>query len=307
MKKPTLDVLVPHYQDPNGLQLSLLSIIDQEWKGRLRVIVADDGSDRENFDQVQSHCQDFQRLSAHQALILRRDKNKGRPYTRNELLDAADASHIAWLDAGDTWERTKLQCQFDYLSQMHYGGRNLQETWITCDYTWIEGNLDSRRVVQDISGDQFKNLMSGERLRAYLWTLLGTRESFTRVGYFDERLTRLQDLDYFVRFVRGGGKILKPRTNVGLATYYKNDIGRNANEVYAAYSTIIRKNTPQIIQYPRTFSKDLNYKAAKLAARFSMNNGDKSLRIKYELLGLTIKPVTTSKQVVRKIIDRLTS
>lgn len=307
MKNPILDVLVPHFQDPAGLRLSLDSVYRQNWSGRLRVIVADDGSDANSFDQVQEICREFEADCDHKTLILRRDVNKGRPYTRNELLDASEALHVAWLDAGDTWAPSKLQQQFDYLSQLHHGGRNLSETWITCDYLWEESGHETRRVVQDVSGDQFKSLMTGDRLRAYLWTLLGTRDSFIRVGYFDNRLARLQDLDYFVRFVRGGGKILKPRVNEALASYYKSDIGRNASEVHEAYTLIIEKNHPKLIQYPRSLTRDLRHKAAKLAARFALNNGDRSLRLKYELKAMRLKPAPASKQLARKIVNRLTT
>lgn len=307
LRIPSLDVLIPHFQDPAGLRLSLDSVRSQSWKGRLRVIVADDGSDAGSFEQVQEICRAFEAGGDHRTLVLRRDANKGRPYTRNELLDASEAPHIAWLDAGDTWMPSKLQGQFDYLSQLYHGGRNLSDTWITCNYLWEEGGHEGRKVVQDVSGDQFRALMTGGRLRAYLWTLLGSRESFMRVGYFDDRLPRLQDLDYFVRFVRGGGKILKPRSDEALATYYKSDVGRNASDVYEAYNLIIDKNRPKLIQYAPSLTRDLRHKAAKLAARFALNNGDRSLRIRFELAAMKLKPVPAGRQLARKIVNRLTT
>ncbi|PZO67415.1 MAG: hypothetical protein DI498_03535 [Paracoccus denitrificans] len=305
--KPSLDILIPHFEDPSGLEISLESILAQTWSGRLRVVIADDGSDEEIFDQAQTICDQFTSRSDHRLTLARRPVNRGRPYTRNELLDLSEAPYIAWLDAGDTWAETKLDDQFSYMSTLYHGGRDLTATWITCDYLWRESSAPARRVNQELAGDQFLNLMVGGKLRAYLWTLVGPRESFTRVGYFDERLPRLQDMDYFVRFIRGGGKILKPRADRPLATYYKSDIGRNARDVYEAYNLIIDKNRPNLLRYRNSFTNDLRYKAAKLAARFAANNGDRRERIKYELIALRLKPAITTKQISRKIVNRLTT
>lgn len=307
MPRASLDVLIPHYQDPRGLRDSLASVALQDWRGRIRVVVADDGSDEAIFDEAASICNAFDRKSPHQIALLRCEENRGRPHTRNELLDASESSHIAWLDAGDTWSPAKLRHQFDYLSQMYYGGWDMSATWITCDYDWVEGGDEPKRVKQDVSGDQLQKLLTGSQLRAYLWTLLGTRESFLRTGYFDERLPRLQDLDYFVRFVRGGGKILRARPKDAFAIYYKSDVGRNSRQIYDAYGVILQKNRPALKNYPPALSRELKHRSAKLAARFARNNNDRLGFLKYELLGMSIKPVTTARRLAGRIVRRLTS
>lgn len=307
MIRASLDVLIPHYEDPRGLRESLASVQVQDWPGRIRVIVADDGSEGASFAQAAEICEAFDAKSPHQISLLRRENNRGRPYTRNELLDASEASHIAWLDAGDTWSPTKLRHQFNYLSQMNHGGWDMVRTWITCDYYWIEGGDEPQRITQDVSGDQLQKLLTGSRLRAYLWTLLGSRESFMRTGYFDERLPRLQDLDYFVRFVRGGGKILRAWPEDAFATYYKSDVGRSAQQVYDAYGVILQKNQAALNNYPPALTRALKHRAAKLAARFARNNNDKLEFLKYELLGMSFKPVSTARGLAGKIARRLTS
>ncbi|WP_282029668.1 glycosyltransferase family 2 protein [Paracoccus marcusii] len=307
MRTPTLDILIPHYQDPSGLKESLKSINEQRWSGRLRVIVADDGSNEIEYHEARRLCDSFGLASNNKIELLRRTQNKGRPYTRNELLDCSEATHLAWLDAGDTWSPNKLETQFNYLSAMYGGDRDLSRTWITCDYGWVENGIEIKKITQNVSGDQIKTLMSGNGLRAYLWTLVGTRESFIKTGYFDERLARLQDLDYFIRFVRGGGRILKPRTDEPLAKYFKNDVGRDARQVYGSYRIILDKNQPALRKYPRKFRLEMEHKAAKLAARFAKNNNDKLGALKYELISAKTRPVVTIRQLGRKIIRRIVS
>ena len=71
-------------------------------------------------------------------------------------------------------------------------------------------------------------LLIGTDLRAYLWTLLSRADTLRNVGWFDERLPRLQDLDFFLRFALKGGRIVAPETNEALCIYHKTDLGRSA-------------------------------------------------------------------------------
>jgi hypothetical protein len=131
-----------------------------------------------------------------------------------------DASHIAWLDAGDVWYPDKLKLQFEHLARLAYHGLDIDTIWITCSYDW-EQNGQARHLRQQVNGDQLSELLSGAQLRAYLWTLLGTANAFRIAGYFDERLLRLQDLDYFVTFLRAGGRIETPLENKALCRYFQ--------------------------------------------------------------------------------------
>src|SRR3546814_20664979 len=77
--------------------------------------------------------------------------------------------------------------------------------WITCNYDWAWVGRKKKKLAQKTEQDQTKALLMGSSLRAYLWTLLGTAETFKNVGWFDERFPRMQDLDYFLRFLNHGG------------------------------------------------------------------------------------------------------
>lgn len=126
---------------------------------------------------------------------------------------------------------------------------------------------------QTDGGRQLRELMLGQKLRAYLWTLLGTREAFRIAGRFDERLPRLQDLDYFIRFVLAGGEMVVPRRAGALCRYHKSDVGRNAGEIRACNALIFRKYWPHLQNYGPSFLKTIRFNADMLSARFSRNNG----------------------------------
>ncbi|WP_136683132.1 glycosyltransferase family 2 protein [Falsirhodobacter xinxiangensis] len=269
-----LDVLIPHYCDPDGLKRSLDSVAEQTWRGRMRVIVVDDGSPDHDALAAQTHCDAFAATTPFAVLFERNPKNLGRPRTRNRLLDLTDATHVAWLDAGDIWYPDKTARQFAHLDSLTAQGVDISSVWVTCTYDW-EQHGKARTLSQRVGGDQVLELLVGDHFRAYLWTLLGTAEAFRIAGRFDERLPRLQDLDYFLRFVRGGGRIETAPGRRALCRYFKSDIGRNAAEVHACYKLILAKNAPAISRYPRALSSKLHYKANRLASRFAYSNGDR--------------------------------
>ena len=127
-----LDVLVPHYRDPDGLALSLASVAGQTWTGDMRIVIVDDGSPARDFAAVQ-------KLAAGLDLpvvLERNPANRGRPYTRNRLLDGIDSDYVAWIDAGDVWYPGKLEAQFEHLSRMRVAGDDVGRVWVTCHYDW---------------------------------------------------------------------------------------------------------------------------------------------------------------------------
>src|SRR3546814_9107930 len=108
----TLDILIPHFNDPEGLALSLRSISRQTWEGDYRIVTADDGSRpdiRRSVAAIAEH-------SAVKIDTVFNHVNRGRPYTRNALLDSIDSRYVASLDAGDEWYPTTLSTHFDFFN-----------------------------------------------------------------------------------------------------------------------------------------------------------------------------------------------
>lgn len=261
----TLDILIPHYKDPDGLALSLQSITAQDWRGTRRVIVVDDGSGPEVLGQVKTILRDC----GSDCLLIAHPVNRGRPAARNTALAAVTAPYMAWLDAGDTWYPHKIGTQLRLIRNMEDAGEDVSNLWVSCHFDWVENNR-SRFVRQEIKPDMFRELIVGSGFRAYLWTLLGRTEAFRAVGRFDENLPRMQDLDYFLRFVQIGGRFAVPRKREGLCCYYKSDVGRNHRDVARSAQLIFDKFRPVI--EAEGLGGRMRWKNAELASRFAYNN-----------------------------------
>jgi glycosyltransferase involved in cell wall biosynthesis len=282
----SLDVLVPHFRDLEGLALSLASVAAQGWTGDLRLVIVDDGSPEAEFGAVEA-------LAAEQPLpvtLARNPENRGRPYTRNRLLDMVEADYVAWLDSGDIWYPTKLESQFDHLSRLRFQGEDLSRVWVTCHYDWQWTGRQARYTVQKVAPEPLKELLLGADLRAYLWTLLGSAETFRAVGRFDQRLPRLQDLDYFIRFLRAGGILAVPPQQEALCCYHKSDLGRNAAEIRRCNRLVFEKYRTSFERYGPDFLAMVHYNAETLSARYAKNNDDQVSRAYYLLRAFAANP-----------------
>lgn len=265
---------MPHYRDVKGFALSLASVTTQTWTGDIRIVVVDDGSPPEDIRALEE-------LLAEQPFPYTIDlngENRGRPYTRNRLLDGIEAHFAAWLDAGDVWYPEKLARQFEHLSRLRFAGEDIGRVWVSCHYDWQREGQKRRLIRQEAKGDLIRELLIGDRLRAYLWTLLGTAETFRAAGRFDERLPRLQDLDYFLRFVRAGGVITVPPRREALCLYHKSDVGRSAREIRRCNQIILDKYCTGA---DRNLRATIRYNVETLSARYAKNNGDNITRSYY--------------------------
>jgi glycosyltransferase involved in cell wall biosynthesis len=268
--EPTLSILVPHYNDPEGLALSLASIEAQTWQGPREVVVVDDGSKPEH----QAGLDEVVAQSRERVRLIRSGINRGRPYTRNVLLDAAAGKYLTWLDAGDEYYPGKIEWQLEglYRARLEHPG---DAVWCTCHshWHWQRSKAKKKLIPQGVDGDQASNLFLGS-MRGYLYTLMGTTQSFRDVGYFDLALPRLQDIDFFLRFVEKGGRFVLPPTAEPLCLYHKTDVGRRGEEVLRCNRYLLRKHSLLLMQHSRRYRRNRTLQQYELAARFTLNNGE---------------------------------
>jgi len=251
-----LDVLIPHYNDAEGLKLSLASVRAQDWGGAIRVVVADDGSPPAALAEAERVCAE----SGLEIDFLRHAENRGRPFMRNALLDAIDSPWVAWLDAGDTWM--------------------WQKTSVQMAFAWQKPTTELPREV-----------LKGGRIGAYLWTMLGPAESFRWAGRFDDRLLRLQDLDYIMKFALTGGEVLCVPAEEPLAAYHKSYGGRDGAIQWRCHQIILDRYRPLMRTFHPKWDLRYKFKALMHAAEFAEADGDHELKRELEKEAFRIRPL----------------
>src|SRR5699024_7144065 len=123
-------------------------------------------------------------------------------------------------------------------------------------------------------------------------------------GVFDERLARMQDLDYFLRFVRTGGSLTVPPDSHALCRYDKTDRGRSHSEVSACAELIMRKHRAAYAHYGRGFVSRARWKNAALAARYALNNDDPRAAVGYMAAAMAANPRYTAYRLRRRLLER---
>lgn len=268
----TVDVLIPYYNDSGGFEKTLASIKAQTALSQLRLVVVDDGSDTQHAHRL-AELLDGSGMPYN---LVTNMANCGRPYTRNVLLDHMDSDYVAWLDSGDEWFPEKITKQLDALKSAG-ATKDTDNCWATCSYEWREVSKPPQQITQQTDGDVSEALLVGKHLRAYLWTILAPTPAMRVVGAFDAAFPRLQDLDFFLRFVSSGGRLIQPEDKTPLCVYNKEHSGRSATEIAKSYDNIFAKHDALFQRYGRKFRMKCQRRAYRNCARFADANGEVSL------------------------------
>lgn len=279
-----LTVGIPAYNAGASLERAILSILRQAWRGTLEILVVDDGSTDDTVAVATRLSEEYGAVR-----VVCHDRNHGRPAARNTVLREASGLFLTWMDADDEWYPNKLAVQFDALLT-HLGEDFSQPVICMCafDWQWSHSGRLSHRT-PDIAGDQLRGLLRG-RIGAYLWTMLGTLEAFRAVGDFDEKLPRLQDLDFTIRFVARGGRLIMSDPRMPLCLYHKSDKDKPGRVIAESMAHIRRKHRPLFWQYGGRFRRGARRQHYLLAARHGFQNEGTSVGAWYSLLATLATP-----------------
>jgi len=188
----TVSVIIPSYNSAALLEEALASVAAQTYPHReLEVLVIDDGSSDDTADRVAAFAE---RESIATRYVYQR--NAGPAAARNRGLRLAKGSVIAFLDADDRWEPTKLERQVPLID-----GR---VALVYCDSSFCDAHgrpiADYVRRVQLHRGDILLPLFCNHFLMTPAVIL--DRAAAMAVGFFDESLPVGEDYEYFLRFAQ---------------------------------------------------------------------------------------------------------
>jgi glycosyltransferase involved in cell wall biosynthesis len=185
MSIATVSVVIPVYNRADSVMLSLESALHQTLQD-IEIIVVDDASTDNTFEVLQS-CTDKR------VTLIRHEVNKGGGAARNSGIKLSSGRYIAFLDSDDSWHQDKLQLQVQKLNE-------LDSEWGGVYSGRIDVIGDHRvAVVPQSEGRFVSDVLTGKVSLASGSTLMIRKECIKEVGYFDESLSRFQDLDFVLR------------------------------------------------------------------------------------------------------------
>ncbi len=198
MDSPAVSVLIPAYNMGRYIERALRSALD----GRMadvEVIVIDDGSTDRTADLVQpytvpgSSCYDRRVRYANQ-------DNRGKAAALNRGIDLARGAYLTVLDADDELPVDSLPCRLNAAKADSGESADL----VVGGFEVIqEGRVCGRRAAPSTTCAEAlrKRFYRSSVTPFHLNSCLMARELVHRVGGFDERRTRCQDIDYALRLL----------------------------------------------------------------------------------------------------------
>ncbi len=249
-EQPFVSVVIPVYNDPEGIRTTLDAVIDQTYsKARYEVLVVDNGSTDETGDVVEGYAERHPDL----VQVVTEDEERSPAAARNSGIAAANGSIFAFIDTDMTVEETWLEHAVTSMesNEWDYMGCNVEiyvedgKDTLTAKYSRIFGFP----IQQSIEEQQFSS--SG--------CLFVRREVFDEVGDFDERLFAGEDQEFGNRVYEAGfGQHFQPAITMyhparsSPVSLLKNHfrLGRGRAQIQRYHSSRVKK--PSVLN-PRNY------------------------------------------------------
>ncbi len=196
-----VSIIIPVFNRPNGALRAIASVLGQQDLGAydLEIIVVDDCSE----PPLEL------RGSDPRVHLLRLDRNSGAAAARNAGIRAARGEFVALLDSDDVWLAGKLAAQLRAMATAKIEQRSRGTKGpiaVVCGFYCPDRRSGRLQWRMPVAAASVAELVSG------CWynpgsTLLLRRSVYDSVGLLDETLRRLEDLEWFIRFARAGGRL----------------------------------------------------------------------------------------------------
>lgn len=181
---PVVSVIIPVYEQRELLIDALESVQKQSFDS-YEVIVVDDASDADFESIVENYDPGV--------ILLEHDQNQGAAQARNTGIKHAKGEYIAFLDADDTWESTKLEKQCDVFER---GNDNLGLVYTGFVQYELDGSEWKR--YPEARGDIYPQELERDRIHPTS-TVMVQKKVLEEVGGFDISLPSRQDYDLWLR------------------------------------------------------------------------------------------------------------
>lgn len=240
---PKISVVVPAYNAMTYLPETLENVLQQTWQD-FEVIVVNDGSSDETPQWVAQLTDPRVKLIS--------QENQGLSGARNTGITHAQGEYVAFLDADDLWEPSKLQKQLQVVEK---------NPNIGLVYTWVvlidsQGRKTGRTFQDQAQGQVWTTLIQENIVRCGSVALV-RRECFETCGLFDKNLRSfVEDWDMWLRIASKYQFAVVPE---GLVYYrqHANSASRNWESMEISYKIVIEKafaSAPPELQYMKNQS-----------------------------------------------------
>lgn len=279
---------------------AISSALNQDWPN-IEVIVIDDCSSDGSINAVNKAI-----AGDHRARLVKHDQNKGPGGSRNTVIQEAKGEFIAFFDDDDESYTNRISEQIKTLVAYEAESRS---TLVACYASG--GRLYSNGYLKQLPaiGSRGPNIPKGKRVVDYFllyrkqteWfygsgvptcALLARASTFAAVGGFDQKLKRVEDVDFAIRLAKMGGHFIGTTESLFLQ-HATTAVDKSPEENLNAEQRLVKKNKAYLLSIDRYFYA-LHWPKLRYW-HFKRRYGHFAL----ELLGLMMKhPIETSTHLL---------
>ena len=223
---PKVAVIIPAYNAMTYLQETLESVLQQTFTD-FEVLIVDDGSSDNIVEWANGLTDDRVKFIS--------QSNQGVSTARNFAISEASGDYIAFLDADDLWEKTKLEKQAQFLDDNPTVG--LVATWMML--TDSQGNPGAEVKIDFKQGNIRKELIEISLIPCGSIPMV-RKVCFNKVGLFDSTLRFGEDWEMWTRIAADYDFGLIKETLV----YYRqhsNNSSKNSQQILPDFDRLIEK------------------------------------------------------------------
>lgn len=258
-------VVIPLYNKENHIKRAMDSVLDQSYQ-KFELIIVDDGSTDKGVAKVEEYS-DIR-------IKLIKQKNQGVSAARNKGIREAKHNYIGLLDADDEWDDSFLAEILSLIKKYpEMGGYATSYKFITRE--------NNKEVIPEFSC--FIKSFKGEIKNYFKYSLKDPlisassvvipKKIFNKTGYFDEALTKGEDLDLWYRIALEYNFAFSSEM---LVTYHKEANNRTSDREYHLKEEFVNKLAENIDNYYKTTNefekKYINKRILKKSKSYIMNN-----------------------------------
>lgn len=202
--KFTISLIIPCHNEEKYIARCLNSVIEQDYPtDNLEILVVDGMSKDKTIQVVENYRKKFLSIK------ILKNPNKTTPYAFNLGIKYSKADIIMIMSAHSTLEKDYISKCLKYLYKHNVG--NVGGIWITLpgDDTIIAQSIALTLSHPFGVGNAY--FRTGSEEPKYVDTVpfgCYRKEVFKKIGFFNEKLIRNQDLEFNLRLKKAGGKIL---------------------------------------------------------------------------------------------------
>ena len=106
-----VSIIIPYYRKKSFFKDAINSVKSQTYRN-LEIIVVFDDNNPDEYEFIKKNCINDKRIK-----IIKNNKNKGAPYSRNLGIKISKGKYIAFIDCDDKWKKNKISTQINFMKK----------------------------------------------------------------------------------------------------------------------------------------------------------------------------------------------